>query len=166
MSEVKTLSLPFKVGEVVELKSCSIASEILPILWFGEKTEPVVRGYGRLVAINGQPAIQRLIWSDRLDQDITPLTLPETYIICGGVEPQVHEVFGYVKIVRSAEIPSLQYSILPASGVGYKTYALLCSQSPVEILEHEPIESFEAYNPPFVWWVDVEKKTVKCIASP
>jgi hypothetical protein len=167
-SQEEQKTLPFTVGEVGELKSCSMTTSMLPIVWFGEKTEPVVRGFGQLVSVNGEAAVRRLLWSDRLDQDLTPLKLPATYIICGGVEPQIQEVQGYVKMVADAKakLPDIGGNILMPSGVGYKTYALLCSPVPVPPQELKPTEPFEAYNPPYVWWVDPEKRTVKCIAAP
>jgi len=155
--------IPHALGEQTELKEVKVLSPVLPVLWFGEKTKPYVRGYGRLVMVNGKPTIQRVLWSD---VPVAELKFPLTCIVCGGVSPQVRQVEGYAKVLASAHLPVIESHIVKAIGMGYKTYALLCSPVIPSFSDVLQGSELEVYDPPYVWWVDTEKRMVKCISSP
>lgn len=154
-------------------------SELLPIIWIGEKTEPFLYGWGRLIKVtllddSSENYVERIAEIDHSNLTVTTpfkLEFPLKSIVIGGVEPQIVEIWAIAHIKKDEEeevrkiIEERGLELLVPAGIGYKSYALLIMRFEDE-LKGIPEFIGELYHPPnvyFLKWdgteVDIKKLT-------
>lgn len=148
-----------------------VSKEVLPIVWFGEKTPPRLYGWGRLVKVkfadgSKRNFVERLVI---LEENITEIPKNRKVIVIGGVDPIVfipkYIVWSVRHVVESeklnldfADLGDVANVLVPA-GIGYKTYAILGTKGHTDMLTGFTGE-MELYNPPECYWVKVENGEV------
>ena len=169
--EIKPKASEFLLDAAIEKYKYKIksvkTSAVLPIVWFGEKTEPFLYGYGRLIKIvfeDGSAGyyVERLLEYKHAED----IRLPLEAIVIGGVKPTLFKIENVAKIVKSEQrLRCLDMDILEPSGIGYKSWALIGKRIDEDKHLNE-VEAFagELYDPPHVYWFEYDRQAnrVKC----
>ena len=167
MSEVngmEELRLPLVRGEVERIKEAKITKDVYPILQLNAKSWRIA-GFGKLVSINGQNAIESLIWLDDPDESFEP-NFPRTVILTGGLYPQLFFVRHVAWADNTEETEKFliyegMYAKFPGS-FNRKCYIAIGSE-PEEPEFTELQENAVVHRPPYVWLVNYQERIIECL---